>query len=78
MSGSTKRYMLLFPMLWSAAAFAAVTPYPPYPGAKESPSFKVTVDGQPVFVHRFLTYDQFPVYGLRQFLHDRKGPGHGH
>jgi hypothetical protein len=53
------RSMILFPMLWSAAAFAAVTPYAPYPGAKPSPAYKVTVDGQPVFVYRFLTYDQF-------------------
>ena len=43
----------------AGGSFAAVTPYPPYPGAKPSPAYKVTVDGQPVFVHRFLTYDQF-------------------
>ena len=67
MSGSTKRYVVLFSMLWSVAAFAAVTPYPPYPGAKESPSFKVTVDGQPVFVHRFLTYDQFQFMDYASF-----------
>jgi len=24
-----------------------------------SPAYKVSVDGQPVFVHRFLTYNQF-------------------
>jgi hypothetical protein len=46
-------------MLWPVASFAAVTPYPPYPGAVPSPAYKVTVDGQPVFVHRFLTYNQF-------------------
>ena len=46
-------------LLWTAASFAAVTPYPPYPGAVASPAYKVTVDGQPVFVHNFLTYDQF-------------------
>ena len=67
MSGSTKRHMLLFSMLWSVAAFAAVTPYPPYPGAKPSPSFKVTVDGQLVFVHRFLTYDQFQFMDYASF-----------
>jgi len=39
--------------------FAAVTPYPPYPGAVPSEAYKVTVDGQPVFVHHFLTFDQF-------------------
>jgi len=54
-------------MLCSVAAFAAVTPYPPYPGAKVSPSFKVTVDGQPVFVHRFLTYDQFQFMDYASF-----------
>ena len=53
------RSIVLLSMLWSVASFAAVTPYPPYPGAKPSPAYKVTVDGQPVFVHRFLTYDQF-------------------
>jgi len=58
-SGSTERHMVLFSMFWSVAAFGAVTPYPPYPGAKPSPAYNVTVDGQPVFVHRFLTYDQF-------------------
>jgi hypothetical protein len=46
-------------MLLPAAAFTAVTPYPPYPGAVPSEAYKVTVNGQPVFVHRFLTYDQF-------------------
>lgn len=46
-------------MLLPVAAFADVTPYPPYPGAVPSDSYKVTVNGQPVFVHRFLTYDQF-------------------
>jgi hypothetical protein len=46
-------------MLLPAAAFATATPYPPYPGAVPSVAYKVTVDGQPVFVHNFLTYDQF-------------------
>jgi hypothetical protein len=49
----------LFLMLLPAATFATVTPYPPYPGAVPSTAYKVTVDGQPVFVHNFLTYDQF-------------------
>jgi hypothetical protein len=57
----------LFLTLWSTAAFAAVTPYPPYPGAKPSPAFQVTVDGQPVFVHRFLTYDQFQFMDYASF-----------
>ena len=42
-----------------AAALAEVTPYPAFPNEKESQSYKVTVDGKPVFVHHFLTYDQF-------------------
>jgi hypothetical protein len=42
-----------------AAAFAEVTPYPPYPGAAPSEAYRVTVNGQPVFTHHFLTYDQF-------------------
>ena len=54
-----ERSIVWLPMLWSMASFAAVTPYPPYPGAKPSPAYKVTVDGQPVFTYRFLTYDQF-------------------
>src|ERR1700690_3096145 len=34
-----------------AVTFAGVTPYLPYPGAVPSIAYKVTVDGQPVFVH---------------------------
>jgi hypothetical protein len=45
--------------LLPAVTFAAVTPYPPFPGATPSESYKVTADGQPVFVNRYLTYDQF-------------------
>ena len=41
------------------SAFASVTPYPAYPGAAESLAYRVTVDGQPVFVHRLPTYNQF-------------------
>jgi hypothetical protein len=41
------------------AAFAAVTPHPTYPGAPPSLAYRVTVDGQPVFVHRLPTYNQF-------------------
>jgi hypothetical protein len=51
--------MTLFLLFLAATTFAEVTPYPPYPGAVASESYKVTVNGQPVFVHRFLTYDQF-------------------
>ncbi len=61
------RSSLLLSMLWPVAGFAAVTPYPPYPGAKPSPAFQVTVDGQPVFVHRFLTYDQFQFMDYASF-----------
>jgi hypothetical protein len=46
-------------MLLPAATFADVTPYPPYPGAMASDSYKVTVNGQPVFVHKFFTFNQF-------------------
>ena len=46
-------------LLLPSAAFADVTPYPPYPGAVPSESYKVTVNGRPVFVHHFLTFDQF-------------------
>ena len=53
------RSMGLLLTLCTAASFAAVTPYPPYPGAVPSNAYKVTVDGQPVFVHNFFTYDQF-------------------
>jgi len=49
----------LLSALVSVASFAAVTPYPPYPGAAPSDSYKVTVDGQPVFVHKYFTYNQF-------------------
>ena len=56
--GGVVRDVLLFSML-PAAAFASVTPYPAYPGAAESLAYKVTVDGQPVFVHRLPTYNQF-------------------
>jgi len=41
------------------AAIASVAPYPPYPGAAPSLAYKLTVDGQPVFVHRFPTFNQF-------------------
>jgi hypothetical protein len=50
--------IVLFSMLLPAAS-ASVTPYPPYPGAAQSLAYKVTVDGQPVFVHRLPTYNQF-------------------
>jgi hypothetical protein len=49
----------LFLMFLPAAAFAEVIPYPPYPGAVPSQAYKVTVNGQSVFTHHFLTYDQF-------------------
>jgi len=48
----------LFSML-ATAAYASVTPYPAWPGAAPSLAYKVTVDGQPVFVHRLPTYNQF-------------------
>ena len=58
-SRMSARPSVLLSMLWPAAIFAAVTPYPPDPGAVPSVAYKVAVDDQPVFVHNFLTYDQF-------------------
>jgi hypothetical protein len=58
-SGLLARSIAFLSILWPVASFATVTPYPPYPGAEPSPAYKVTVDGQSVFVHRFLTYNQF-------------------
>jgi hypothetical protein len=43
----------------STAAFGSVAPTPAYPGAAPSLAYRVTVDGQPVFVHRFPTFNQF-------------------
>ena len=54
----TPAVVLLLTLL-PVAGWAAATPYPPYPGAVPSVAYKVAVDGQPVFVHNFLTYDQF-------------------
>src|ERR1039458_8985801 len=45
-SGLLTRPIGLLLMLLPAAAFAAVTPYPPYPGAVPSVAYKVAVDGQ--------------------------------
>ncbi len=53
------RLIALLLLLLPVAIFGEVTPYPPYPGAMPSDSYKVTVNGQPVFVHKFFTYDQF-------------------
>jgi len=38
--------MVLLAMLWPAAMFAAVTPYPPYPGALPSVAYQVAVAGR--------------------------------
>lgn len=56
-----RRYAIVFALIAMLlpAAFASVTPYPPYPGAAESISYKVTIDGQPVFTYRFPTFNQF-------------------
>jgi len=48
-----------FAVLLSTAAFGSVVPTPAYPGAAASLAYKVSVDGQPVFVHRFPTVNQF-------------------
>jgi len=50
---------IVFFSLIMPAALAAVTPYPPYPGAAPSLAYTVTVDDKPVFVHRLPTYNQF-------------------
>jgi len=50
---------VLVSSMFLPAAFATVTPYPAYPGAAESLAYRVTVNGQPVFVHRLPTYNQF-------------------
>ena len=51
--------MIVLFSMFLPAALGSVTPYPAYPGAAESLAYKVTVDGQPVFVHRLPTYNQF-------------------
>ena len=48
-----------FAVLLSIAAFGSVVPTPAYPGAAASLAYKISVDGQPVFVHRFPTFNQF-------------------
>jgi len=40
-------------------AFGSVTPYPAWPGEAPSLAYTMTVNGEPVFVHRFPTYNQF-------------------
>ncbi len=58
-SGWWARLIWLCLMLRPVTTFAAVTPYPPYPGALESDSYRVVADGRPVFVHKFFTFNQF-------------------
>lgn len=68
MSPATSAAMLALLLLVSQApAFGGVTPIPPYAGAVESISYKVTVDGQPVFVHRHPTYNQFQWMDFARF-----------
>ena len=43
----------------STAAFGSVVPAPAYPGAAAILAHKVTVDRQPVYVHRFPPFNQF-------------------
>jgi hypothetical protein len=52
-------FCTIFSLASLPAAFCSVTPYPAWPGAAPSLAYKITVDGQPVFVHRFPTYNQF-------------------
>jgi len=42
-----------------ATAFGSSKPTPPWPGAAASLAYTVTVDGQPVFIDRLPTYNQF-------------------
>ena len=56
---STSPVSLVFLSVFLPPAVASVTPYPSYPGAPPSLAYRVSVDGQPVFVHRFPTYNQF-------------------
>jgi len=53
-------------LIWAAAARADVVAYPPYPGAPQSQDYSVTVDGQPVFVHHFPTYNGL---GFMDYVH---------
>ena len=48
-----------FAVLLSTAAFGSVVLTPAYPGAAANLAYKISVDGQPVFVHRFPTFNQF-------------------
>ncbi len=45
------------PQAKPAGASAGFVAYPPYPGAPRSQDYSVAVDGQPVFVHHFPTYN---------------------
>jgi hypothetical protein len=45
--------------MFTTAAVGSVAPTPAYPGAAASLAYKVTVDGQPVFIHRYPTFNQF-------------------
>jgi hypothetical protein len=57
-------------------ASATVTPYPAWPGAPESLAYRVTVDGQPVFVHRLPTYNQFQWMDHASFAMPASGKVH--
>lgn len=58
-SRSLVRLIGLLLMITPVPALAAVIPYPPYPGAVPSQAYRVAVNGESVFTHHFLTYDQF-------------------
>ena len=58
-SGLLARPIGLLLMLLPAGKLGRGHRLPPYPGAVPSVAYKVAADGQPVFVHNFLTYDQF-------------------
>lgn len=62
---------LMYAGLAVAQSYAAVTPYPPYPGATPSSMFTVTVDDQPAFVHNFYTFNRpsEPALGYNDYAH---------
>ena len=78
LAGPALRLAMFFSisMFLSASALAAITPYPAYPGAPESLAYRVTVDGQPVFVHRLPTYNQFQWMDHASFAMPTSGKVH--
>jgi len=63
---------LLLLLFAPTAGFSAVTQIPVFPGAAPSISYKVTVDGQPIFVYRHPTYNQFQWMDYARFTMNGK------